>query len=66
MTIPRPGVEPQEPPAYLKTFDGGEKFQQVADKLARWYETHRFLADAIPITPCPSAPTTSRPTWART
>lgn len=48
MTIPRPGVEPQEPPAYLEAFDGGEKFQQVADKLARWYENHRFLADAIP------------------
>lgn len=25
-----------------------KKFQQVADKLARWYESHRFLADAIP------------------
>lgn len=48
IVLPRPGVEAQEPPRYLEAFGGGASFRAVADKVARWYETHLFLEDAVP------------------
>lgn len=48
IVISRPGIEPQEPPRYLEAFNGGTSYRMVADKIARWYETHVFLEDAVP------------------
>jgi len=48
ITIPKPGVEAHRAPRYLEAFKGGSAFQLVADQLARWYESHLFLEDAIP------------------
>ena len=46
--LPKPGMEPTPAPRYLQAFEGGSKYEEVADQLARWYESHLFLGDTIP------------------
>ena len=48
MAVIKPGCAEQAPPRYLEWFEGGASFQQAADKLAGWYESHLFLGDAFP------------------
>ena len=48
ITIPKAGVEEKQPPRYLEAFHGGDTYQQAADKIAVWYDTHEFLYGSIP------------------
>ena len=46
ITIPKPGVTPSEPPAYLEGSDGN--FEPVIDQMLAWGEAYDFLGDSIP------------------
>jgi len=46
ITLPKPGVTPPDPPAYLEAFDGD--FEPVIDKALAWGESYDFLGDTIP------------------
>lgn len=46
IVIPKEGMEPVDPPAYLAGSDG--KFEPVIDQLLAWGETHEFIGEAIP------------------
>lgn len=45
-TVPKPGTESVEKPAYGSGHDGN--FEPVVEQLMRWADTHLFLGDAIP------------------
>lgn len=46
IVVPKEGVKPVDPPAYLAGSDGN--FEPVIDQLLAWGETHEFIGEAIP------------------
>ena len=44
--LPKEGVEAMQQPAYLEAFNGD--YARVAQKVAKYVETHTFLGEAIP------------------